>query len=176
MKSNSDSNLSLYNLTKNSELAPSFIGLTPQTLFSCIEAFNDVLLEQSVKATFFLYPPESHNWNNLIQKQQASSHLKSIYICQSSPGSFDKFIENNELVDDYSTPILVDITAEFKRESFFLVVSPEFCGLVLAQWQKGQITMDTSGKRLQQPYLETIISFDPLLIKPFVGNLFELIN
>lgn len=176
MKSNSDSNLSLYDLTKNSELAPAFIGLTPQTFLSCVETFNDILLEQSIKATFFLYPPKSQNWKHLIQKQQAGNQLKSIYICQSSPDSLDKFIENNELVDDYSTPILVDITANFKRECFFLVLAPEFCGLVLAQWQKGQITMDTSGKRLQQPYLETIISFDSLVIKPFTEHLLEVIN
>jgi len=176
MKPNSDSNLSLYDLIKNSEFAPTCIGLTPQTLLSCVETFNDVLLEQNIKATFFAYPPESQNWNRLIQKQQASSKLKVIYLCQSSLDSVDQLMKNDELVDDYSTPILVDITVDFKRECFFLVLAPDFCGLVLAQWQKGQITMDTSGKRLQQPYLETIISFDSLLIKSFVEQVLRVIN
>lgn len=176
MKPNSDSNFSLYDLTKNSELAPDYIGLTPQTLLSCVQTFNDVLLTQSTNATFFLYSPESQNWHSLVKKQQANSQLKALYICQSSLDAVEQLMETNELVDDYSAPIFVDITAEFKRECFLLVLAPEFCGLVLAQWQKGQITMDGSGKRLQQPYLETIISFDSLLIKPFTEQLLELIN
>ena len=62
-------------------------------------------------------------------------------------------------------PVTLVKNTELKRECFLLVITAEFSGLILTQWQKGQIKVNSSGKRLQQPYLKMVLSFQPSVVQ-----------
>lgn len=168
MNSIPNNDLSLYQLIKNSDPPPLSLGISPQTLQSYVETITDVAIEQQIKATILLKAPQSQNWFDLTKKYQTISNLESLYLCGDFSDFSSKILADATLHSAKTIPIILGKNSRFKRECFLLILSSEFCGLVLSQWQKGQIKVDTSGKRVQQPYLETIISFESSLIKQFV--------
>ena len=171
MKSISNDDLSLYQLIKNSDPPPRAIGISPQTLQSYLETITNVIIEQQIKGTIFLKSPQSQSWSHIISNYQATANLSSIYLCGEYSDSSSKSLADASVSSTKTIPIILDKNSRLKRECFLLVLAEDFCSLVLAQWQKGQVKVNISGKRLQQPYLETIVSFEPSLIKIFVAEI-----
>jgi two-component system, OmpR family, phosphate regulon sensor histidine kinase PhoR len=170
MNSIPNSDLSLYQLIKNSDPPPLSLGISPQTLKSYVETITDVLIEQQIKATILLKSPQSQSWSYITKKYQEKGNLESIYLCGDFSDFSSKQLADATLASSKTIPIILGKNSRLKRECFFLVLASEFCALVLSQWQKGQIQVDTFGKRLQQPYLETVISFESALIKQFFAE------
>jgi two-component system, OmpR family, phosphate regulon sensor histidine kinase PhoR len=167
MNSIPNNDLSLYQLIKNSNPSPLSIKISPQALKFYLETITDVLIEQQVKATILLKSPQSQNWSYIIKKCQEKASLESIYLCGDYADSASKQLADATFGNAQTIPLILAKNYHLKRECFFLVLASEFCALVLSQWQKGQIQVDSFGKRLQQPYLETIISFESVLIEQF---------
>ena len=167
MNSISSDNLSLYQTIKNSDPPPELVDLSPQTLQSYIETITDVLIPETHKITVLLKPPQSQDWSSIIGKYQQKADLEFFYLCGDFSGSSSKSLADATVSSTKTIPIILGKDSRLKRESFLLVLTAKFNALILAQWQKGQITVNSYGKRLQQPYLETIVSFEPQLIETF---------
>jgi two-component system, OmpR family, phosphate regulon sensor histidine kinase PhoR len=171
MNSIPNNDLSLYQLIKNSDPPPLSIGISPQALKVYLETIADVSIEQQVKVTILLKSSQSQNWTHILKKCQERANLESIYRCRDAADSSNKQLAEATLANSQTIPLILPKNSLLKKECFFLILATEFCALVLSQWQKGQIEVDSFGKRLQQPYLETIISFESALIKQFVTEL-----
>ena len=171
MKSISNNDLSLYQIIKSSDPPPLAIGISPQTLQSYVETITNVLLEQQNKITIFLKPPQSQSWSHIINNYQAKGNLEALYLYGDFSDFSSKSLADATVSSTDTIPIILGKNSRLKRECFLLFLASDFCGLVLAQWQKGQVKVNSSGKRLQQPYLETIVTFEPTLVKTFLSEI-----
>lgn len=171
MNSIPNSDFSLYQLIKNSDPPPLSIGISPQTLKSYLETITDTLIDWQIKATILLKPPQSQSWSDITKKYQKKGNLENLYLCGDFSDTSSKILADATLVSTKTIPIILGKNSRLKRECFLLVLASDFCALVLSQWQKGQIQIDSSGKRLKQPYLETIISFETSVIRQFVTEI-----
>ncbi|MGD1918379.1 MAG: DICT sensory domain-containing protein [Pleurocapsa sp.] len=167
---------SLFQLTQNLDRPLSSISIGAETLITHVSSIVDLLIEKQIQATVWVKLPQTKSWIDQIQKLQREGNAKSIYLCGSkknySPRSFlDNSTEKTPII-----PFQFDKNLSLQRESFLIVSSPGFCSLLLAQWQKGRIKMESSGKRLQQPYLETVSSFDSEIIARVLSEISDKIS
>lgn len=176
MNSTPDSNLSLYESIKNSNSSLITVDISPDTLQSYVEMMSEVLTAQEAQITIVIKPPQfQKSWTKITQQYQQQSNLKSLYLCGDFSDSSSRELANTTLSSTKIIPIILGKDSRLKRECFFVAISSNFCGLILAQWQKGKVQVNRLGKRLQQPYLETIVSFDPLLIRQFLAEINSII-
>ena len=158
------SELSLFQLTQNLERPLTSISIGADTLKSHISCIIDLLIEKQLQATVWVKLPQTRSWFDKIQKLQQEGNTEKIYLCGNKKNYptrtfFDKNTEGTPII-----PLRFDRTYILQRECFLIVSTPDFCNLVLAQWQKGKIQIESSGKRLQQPYLEMVSSFEPAVV------------
>lgn len=175
MTSTPDSNLSLYELIKNSNLSPLSVGISPDTLQSYVETITEALIELDSEVTIIIKPPQYQSWAKITQKYQQQSNLETLYLCGDFSDYSSRELASATLSSTKTMPVILGKNSRLKRECFFVAITPNFCALVLAQWQKGKIQVDRLGKRLQQPYLETIITFEPSLINQFLAEINSII-
>lgn len=167
MNPTSSNSLSLYQIIKHSDPPPLSVNISPQTLQSYVETITEILVGQSQEVTVLLKPPQSQAWSNIIKDYQQKVNLKYFYLCGDFSDYSSKSLAEATSSSNKTIPIILGKDSRFKRESFLLILTSEFCALVLAQWQRGQVMVNNYGKRFQQPYLETIVSFEPQLIETF---------
>lgn len=152
------SEASLYQLTQDLDEPLISLSVGAETLKSYVSSIIDLLIEQQLRARVWVKLPQTKSWANQIQRLLQEGNAETIYLCSSQRGQINsalhKSSEKTNIVNlkFNQTPIL-------QRECCLIVSAPDFCSLVLAQWQKGRIEVDASGKRLQQPYLEMVSSF-----------------
>lgn len=175
MNSNPHSNLSLYESIKNSKPSPSSVGVSPDTLQSYVETITKVSLERNSQIKIIIKPPQFQSWAKIIQKYQQQDNLESLYLCGDFSDSSSRELADASLSSSKTIPIILGKDSRLKRECFFIAIAKDFCVFILAQWQKGKIQVDRLGKRLQQPYLETIISFEPLLVQKLLSEINSII-
>lgn len=174
MTSSPDSNLSLYELIKNSSPSLS-VGISPDTLQSYVETITEVLIDRDSQITIIIKPPQFQSWTKITQKYQQQDNLESLYLCGDFSDYSSRELAYATLSSTKTIPIILSKDSRLKRECFFVAITPNFCSLVLAQWQKGKIQVDSLGKRLQQPYLETIVSFESSLINQFLSEITSIV-
>ena len=155
------SELSLYQLTQDSDHPLVSKSIGAETLKSYVSSIIDLVIEKQFQAKVWVKLPQTKSWVDQVQKLQQKGNVEYIYLCN---------INNNHSALsklNYDSPKTQVLSVEFntspllQRESFLIILSTDFCSLVLAQWQKGKICIEPSGKRLQQPYLEMVSSFEP---------------
>lgn len=156
---------SLYQLTQDLEQPLLSIAIGADSLKSYVNSVVDLVVEKQLKATVWLKLPQTKSWVHQVQKLQRQGNIEGIYIAnnQKHPIAFTGIEENN-----VKTPIYTFKLANYpllQRESFIIVLAPKFCCLIIAQWQEGKIQINSSGKRLQHPYLEMVSSFDAQIVK-----------
>ena len=168
------SEISLYQLTQELEPPLSSIAISAETVKSYVESIIDLVLEQQLQATIWVKLPQTKSWLNEIQRYQQQGQGDRIYLCSTQKNhpaaSF--------LQDKNTTPIIPIQLAQnswLQRESFLIISTPNFLALILAQWQKGQVRMESSGKRLQQPYLQMISSFKPAVINTVLAGIYNIV-
>lgn len=161
MNSNNTINeLSLYQLTQQVDKPLTTITVGAETLKSYVAAIIDLAIEQQLKATVWLKLPQTKSWLQEIQKYQQQGNGKRIYFCSTHKNhpALSSLQESNT-----QTPVLpvkLNKNSTLQKESFLVILSPNFSVAILAQWQKGKVQIDALGKRLQQPYLQMISSFE----------------
>jgi two-component system, OmpR family, phosphate regulon sensor histidine kinase PhoR len=164
---------SLFQLTQHLDEPLVSISIGAETLKSHVSSIIDLVIEKQLEATIWVKLPQTKSWLKYIQKLQREGNATNIYLCSSK----NSFTANSCLTQNSEkTPIIpVKLTNNsiLKRESFLIVSAPNFCSLVLAQWQKGKIQMESSGKRLQQPYLEMVSSFDGVIISQILSGIYS---
>jgi two-component system, OmpR family, phosphate regulon sensor histidine kinase PhoR len=156
---------SLYQLTQDLDKPWVSISIGAETLKSYVSSVVDLVVEKQLRATVWVKLPQTKSWLNQIEKLQQEGNAECIYIGNSSKNQSSLDILEQKNLQIPVIPLNFPKNPILQRESFLIVLAPNFYCLLLAQWQKSQICIEPSGKRLQQPYLKMVSSFDPQTIK-----------
>jgi two-component system, OmpR family, phosphate regulon sensor histidine kinase PhoR len=151
---------SLYQLTQDLDepLVPLSVGA--ETLKSYVSSIIDLLVEEQLRATVWVKFPQTKSWANQIQRLQKEGNVEQIFICSNQRHQLGSALPK-DTAKKASVAVKFHQSSILQRECCLIVSTPDFCALILAQWQKSKIQIDGSGKRLQQPYLEMVSSFNP---------------
>ena len=165
MNPTTKSSLSLYQLVQSLNPAPIAIAVSPTTVKSCVAMVLEMLIEQQLPAKIWLKLPQAKSWHQEVRKYQKLGQFESIYLCSDRWERTAKLLGFEDLAATSLIPITLVKNTELKRECFLLVITAEFSGLILTQWQKGKVQVNSSGKRLEQPYLKMVLSFHPSVVQ-----------
>ena len=162
---------SLFQLTQNLNVPLSSISIGAETLRTYVASIVDLLIEKRVDARVWVKLPQTKSWLNQIQKLQRDGNASSIYLCDDKKHNSLHSLLDNPQQKIPIIPFQFERDYAFGRESFLIVLSSGFNILLLAQWQKGKIKIESSGKRLEQPYLEIVSSFDSQVIRQVLAEI-----
>ncbi|WP_193198321.1 DICT sensory domain-containing protein [Nostoc sp. MG11] len=131
--------LSVYQLVLGVQSPPKPLSLSPATLLSLVRAQIDLLIEQQIVATLWVKLPPEKIWQSELARYQSLVGASSlIYICQFADSEIgeageDK-AEHSNSSPSSSNHVRVQLPAnsQLRRENFLMVLSPQFCSLVLA--------------------------------------------
>ncbi len=167
---------SLYRLTQDLDVPLVSLSVGAETLRSYVSAIVELLIEKQLRATVWIKLPQTKSWLDRVKRLQLEGNAERIFICsgQKNHPALSLRKDNRGLTP--IIPIKLKKNAILQRESFLIVRDAEFCSLVLAQWQKGRIQIDSTGKRLQQPYIEMVSSFDSGAIAPVLSAVKDVSN
>ncbi|MEH2273892.1 MAG: DICT sensory domain-containing protein [Nostoc sp.] len=142
--------LSVYELVMGVQVPPKPLSLSPATLLSLVRAQIDLLIEQQIAATLWVKLPPEKIWQSELARYQSSVGASSfIYTCQideSGKGGNGGTGEENILSSPYDVPVHLPPDSQLRRESFLIVLSPQFCSLILAHRPLKKRKNQTSGK------------------------------
>lgn len=165
------SELSLYQLTQNLDVPLGSISISAETLKSHVDSIIDLVIEKQFKAKVWVKIPQTQSWLNQLQKLRREGNIDCIYLCSNQEDDLAVSPWSQGVSSTTVMPITLDNKDVLQRESFLIIVAGDFCSLILSQWQKSQIKIESSGKRLQQPYLEVVSSFDPQVISLILSGI-----
>ncbi|MGK7895973.1 MAG: ATP-binding protein [Xenococcus sp. (in: cyanobacteria)] len=165
MNPKTKSSLSLFQLVESLNPPPMTIAVSPMTAQSCVAMVLDLLIEQALPAKIWLKLPQTKSWHQEVRQYQKLGQFDKIYLCSDRVGRSAKLLGFEDLATSSLVPITLIKNGELKRECFLLVMTEEFSGLILTQWQKSTIRTNSSGKRLEQPYLKMVLSFQPSVVQ-----------
>ena len=165
MNPKTKSSLSLYQLVQSINPPPLEIAVSPMTVQSCVAMVLDLLIEQQLSAKIWLKLPQTKSWHQEVRKYQKLGQFEKIYLCSDRLDRSAKLLGFEDLAASSLIPVTLVKNAELKRECFLLVITEEFSGLILTQWQKSKININSSGKRLEQPYLKMVLSFQTSVVQ-----------
>ncbi len=158
---------SLYQLSLSTEPPPQLLPVTPATLLSLVRATIDLLIGHKIRAQLWIKLPPGKIWHSEIQRYNVANLNGGIYNCLVSKAN-----ENNIIAPLISVRLIP--TSQLQREYFLLVLSPQFCSLVLAHrcriQRQGTVTKILSqskpvNKPKQNPSLIAICSYEALVIE-----------
>ena len=162
------SEASLYQSSQDLDkpLIPLSVGA--ETLRAYVSNIIELLISQQLQGTVWIKLPQTKSWINQVKRLQIEGNVERIFLCSSQIKQPNLSLPDNSVA---KTPIIhlkLNPTSTLQKESFLIVSAIDFCSLTLAQWQKSQIQIDASGKRLQQPYLQMVSSYCPSEIAPIL--------
>ena len=145
--------LSVYQLVMGVQAPPKPLSLSPATLLSLVRAQIDLLIEQQIAAALWVKLPPEKIWQSELTRYQSSIGRSSlIYTCQidesGKEGSGGAGEENAPLSSSspYHVPVYLPPESQLRRENFLMVLSPQFCSLILAHRPLKTRKNKTSGK------------------------------
>ncbi|MEA5628396.1 DICT sensory domain-containing protein [Nostoc sp. UHCC 0251] len=154
--------LSVYQLVMGVQMPPKPLSLSPATLLSLVRAQIDLLIEQQIVATLWVKLPPEKIWQSELARYQSSVGASSlIYTCQidesgkgEDEGAGEAGEENTPLSSSSPSsssfsnhvPVHLSPDSQMRRENFLMVLSPQFCSLILAHRPLKKRKNQTSGK------------------------------
>ncbi|MBE8966808.1 ATPase [Nostocales cyanobacterium LEGE 12452] len=150
--------LSVYQLVMGVQAPPKPLSLSPATLLSLVRAQIDLLIEQQIAATLWVKLPPDKIWQSELARYQSSVGASSlIYTCQieesrKGEAGEDKGEERLNIssspssLSSNSVPVHLSPDSQMRRENFLMVLSPQFCSLILAHRPLKKRKNQTSGK------------------------------
>ncbi|MDZ7952274.1 DICT sensory domain-containing protein [Nostoc sp. DedQUE09] len=150
--------LSVYQLVMGVQAPPKPLSLSPATLLSLVRAQIDLLIEQQIAATLWVKLPPDKIWQSELARYQSSVGASSlIYTCQidesrKGEAGEDKEEERLNISSSLSSPssnyvpVYLPPDSQMRRENFLMVLSPQFCSLILAHRPLKKRKNQTSGK------------------------------
>ncbi|BDI16934.1 hypothetical protein ANSO36C_27360 [Nostoc cf. commune SO-36] len=142
--------LSVYQLVMGVQAPPKPLSLSPATLLSLVRAQIDLLIEQQIAATLWVKLPPEKIWQSELARYQSSIGGSSlIYTCQINESGKEgdgKAGEENTPSSSYHVPVYLPPESQLRRENFLMVLSPQFCSLILAHRPLKKRKNQTSGK------------------------------
>ncbi|MGV2830531.1 ATP-binding protein [Myxosarcina sp. GI1(2024)] len=154
---------SLYQLTQTLETPLTSIAISAETIKAYVETTIDLAIEQQLQATIWVKLPQTQTWFEAIQKYDRTGKAKRIYLCSTQNKHPQSLAQN--LAASQVIPVKLMKNSWLQRESFLILLSSQFSVVILSQWQKGQIIVESSQKRLAQPYIRMVSSFSGSLIE-----------
>ncbi|MEH1882392.1 DICT sensory domain-containing protein [Nostoc sp.] len=161
--------LSVYQLVMGVQVPPKPLSLSPATLLSLVRAQIDLLIEQQIAATLWVKLPPEKIWQSELARYQSSVGASSlIYTCQIEETGKGRVGEDEgggeentpSSPSSSSSPHHVTVhlppDSQLRRENFLMVLSPQFCSLILAhrplKKRKNQISTKVNTNK-NQPLL-----------------------
>ncbi|PHJ64328.1 ATPase [Nostoc linckia z18] len=160
--------LSVYQLVMGVQAPPKPLSLSPATLLSLVRAQIDLLIEQQIAATLWVKLPPEKIWQLELVRYQSSVGASSfIYTCQiedinkgkdqGDKGDGGDEGARGENIPSYPSspssslsphhiPVYLPPHSQLRRENFLMVLSPQFCSLILAHRPLKKRKNQTSGK------------------------------
>ncbi|MBD2508578.1 ATPase [Nostoc muscorum FACHB-395] len=145
--------LSVYQLVMGVQVPPKPLSLSPATLLSLVRAQIDLLIEQQIAATLWVKLPPEKIWQSELARYQSSVGASSIiYTCQidenEKGGAGEDYEAREENTSSSTHHVTVHLTpdSQLRRENFLMVLSPQFCSLILAHRPLKKRKSQTSGK------------------------------
>lgn len=161
---------SLYQLTQDLDEPLVSLSVGAETLKSYVSSIIDLLIKKQIRATVWVKLPQTQSWITQIQRLQREGNVEQIFVCNNQHHQLGLALQQNET----RTPVVtvkLHPSLTLERECCLIISAPDFCSLILAQWQKSKIQIDDSGKRLQQPYLKMVSTFAPQEIRVILGKI-----
>jgi signal transduction histidine kinase len=125
--------LSFYQLALGEPDSPQAFPLTSATLLSLVKSQIDLLIEQQIAATLWLKLPPGTIWQSEITRYQSALHTApKIYTCHLDKKSLEIASGANQDPSLHHLYLQLHPESQLRREYFFVVLSPQFCSLVLA--------------------------------------------
>ncbi|MCC5627030.1 ATPase [Nostoc sphaeroides CHAB 2801] len=148
--------LSVYQVVMGVQAPPKPLSLSPATLLSLVRAQIDLLIEQQIAATLWVKLPPEKIWQSELARYQSSVGASSlIYTCQidesqkgEDEGAGVAGEENtpSSSSSPHHVPVHLSPDSQMRRENFLMVLSPQFCSLILAHRPLKKRKNKTSGK------------------------------
>ncbi|WP_414541832.1 DICT sensory domain-containing protein [Nostoc sp. CCY0012] len=167
-------NLSVYRLALGVHKPPQVLSLNLATLLSLVRSHIDLLVEQQITATLWVKLPPGKIWHaELSRYQSAMGESGVIYNCQT--GKIGK--SGDKQAFSASSPdhicIQLPINRQLQREYFLIVLSPQFCSLILAHRPlKRSQTPGTAKVNVQKkPPILAITTHEGRIIQPIVDGI-----
>ena len=168
--------LSLYQLTQGFEPSPQPLLASAIALRSLVGASIDFLIEQQLEARVWLKLPHTDGWFQEIERYQQQGRADLIYLCRTDqdiasspspqPNSSRRYQGGSQIV-----PIELEANSQLKRESFVVILSPQFCSLILAQGQTAKALEKQPVTQPQTPDLKIVCSFEPPVIERVLAGI-----
>ncbi|MEH2456590.1 DICT sensory domain-containing protein [Nostoc sp.] len=128
--------LSVYQLVMGVQVPPKPLSLSPATLLSLVRAQIDLLIEQQIAATLWVKLPPDKIWQSELARYKSSVGASSlIYTCQieeSQKGGDERTGKENTASSSHHVSVYLPADSQLRRENFLMVLSPQFCSLILA--------------------------------------------
>ncbi len=154
--------LSIYRLALEVQTPPEVLVVNPATLLSLVRSQIDVLISQQITATFWVKLPPGKIWQaELLRYQSFIGKSGTIYNCQ---------IGNNEQVETpHHVCIQLISNRQLQREYFLVVLSPQFCSLIVAHRPLRKNQIHAIGQ-INPPIL-AINTIDGKVIQPVLDGI-----
>lgn len=180
-------NLSVYRLALGVYQPPQPSSLNVATLLSLVRSHVDLLVEQQITATFWVKLPPGKIWSAELSRYQfAMGEAGVIYNCQTQEIDNSKNTQAFTPLSGQHICVQLPLNRQLRREYFFIVLSPQFCSLILvhrpikssqthgtgkvnAQKKPPILAITTNESRIIQPVLDGIrqsIRSESALIAP----------
>ncbi|BAU63014.1 histidine kinase [Stanieria sp. NIES-3757] len=166
--------LSVYQLVQQTSNSWQELLISPNIFQSYLTLTLELLKERQISTEIWLKLPQTKTWLGEIEKYLQQDNIKHIYWYGNQKNHPAFLLPESQLTTKI-TPIKIVNNSLLKKESFLIVVSPQLSCLILAQWQKAKISTELTNKRVQQPYLKAVLSFESSLIKTVITELNQLI-
>ncbi|MHC5595837.1 MAG: DICT sensory domain-containing protein [Nostoc sp.] len=151
--------LSVYKLVMGVQAPPKPLSLSPATLLSLVRAQIDLLIEQQIAATLWVKLPPDKIWQSELARYQSSVGASSfIYTCQieesrkaeaggdEGEGRVNASSSSSSSSSSHHISVHLPPDSQMRRENFLMVLSPQFCSLLLAHRPLRKRKSQTSGK------------------------------
>ena len=165
------SEISLYQLSQLSNSSSASVVVSSSTFKSYVAILVQFLIKHRLKTKIWVKLPQTKTWLNEIEKYKQQGNAENIYICSVFKNHVSTFSHERKVNQSSIIPLQLTTNSWLKREFFFIVLSPQFSVVLIGQWQKGKVQVGDSGKRLQQPYVNMLLSFEPQTIQAVLQGL-----
>ncbi|MEO1427554.1 MAG: DICT sensory domain-containing protein [Cyanobacteria bacterium J06633_8] len=172
-------NLSIYQLAMKVELPPKPLNLSCATLLSMVKSQIDLLIEQKISATVVAKFPPLNIFNSQLKRYQKHFDNARLYNCQLAKAGEIKAEVNSDMLPSgdnnsasnfdvkHNLIQIVTDNPQIEREYFFIVLSEQFCSLLLAHRPLRKVKKQILDRKRNHhiPSLVTIQTFDVQVIQ-----------
>ena len=133
--------MSLYQITQEFNPPAQSLLVSAATIKSLVRSSIELLSEQQLATTIWVKLPPTDGWSEVIKQYQQQGHSDLIYLCNTQ-GNIDTLssLRRSPSASSQSSskiiPVELEANSDLEREYFLIILSAQFCTLMLAQQQR----------------------------------------